>query len=206
MTEFIQTALSGPAFPATILLMLICAYWLLIILGAFDLDFLDVEVDFDAEAHGVMGAGFVVLKFLNIGRVPFMLWLSVFSLAYWGISMLWRSEIPATDYASLAAIMLRNGGLAVIVAKLVTNPLSGKFDPIEPNRVRDLLGRSCTVVSLQADESSGQVEVASDGAPLRLQVRTTTGTMHKGDLATLVDHDPQAHIFWIQPAETEEPS
>ena len=44
MERFLETCLSWPALPASMLLISVAVYWLLMIMGAFDLDFLDVDL------------------------------------------------------------------------------------------------------------------------------------------------------------------
>ncbi len=62
-----------------------------------------------------------------------------------------------------------------------------------------LLGRRCTVVSLTVDTRSGQVEVPTAGAPLKLHARTRDESvvLNKGDEAVLVAEDEHQPIYYV---------
>ena len=90
VSEYLHICFSGANLPASLVLAAVMFYWLLAIVAALDLDFLhfDLNLDGQADLPSVLGGGFVAFRFLNLGRVPVMIWLSVFALAYWGVSML----------------------------------------------------------------------------------------------------------------------
>ena len=143
MEQFIENCLAWPSFPATVLLGLVCLYWLLMMLGAVDLDFLDIDVDLDMDVDVDIGGspsilqfGFLPFKWLNIGSVPTMLWVSIFSLLAWMVSRLWNSPLPHPSFEWTTDIiaMTRDFGIAALLTKAATQPLRGKFDPVEPNK------------------------------------------------------------------------
>ncbi len=93
---------------------------------------------------------------------------------------------------------------ALFATKVLTLPLKSLFDQIEKqteseNNVK-LLGRRCTIVSLTADPRHSQAEIATDGAPLKLHVRTRdeSNVLHKGDEAVLVGEDSEKRIYFVQ--------
>ncbi|RMG67737.1 MAG: hypothetical protein D6722_12680, partial [Bacteroidetes bacterium] len=104
MTELYELSISPPNLPYTILLGLMVVYWLTVIIGAIDLDFLDFDVDVDTDvdvdaevdtevevdgeadgAGGVSGAGWFLTtaSFFNLGSVPFMIFMSFLCLSLW---------------------------------------------------------------------------------------------------------------------------
>ena len=93
MSEFVETAFSPTAMPATVLLLVVALYWFVAVIGGLGLDFLDLDLDFDTDFDAdtsfdtVMSVGAVTLRFLNIGQLPINIWVSVFSVAFWVISM-----------------------------------------------------------------------------------------------------------------------
>jgi hypothetical protein len=205
MVEFLQIAFSWPTLPATVLLLLVSGYWLFVSLGALDLDFADVDLDVDLQADGdVLSFGFVVLRWLNIGEVPLMVWLTVFGLSLWTASMLIDGRETLTDGGAIALALLRNAGIAVVATKLFTQPLRGKFDPSEPLKSDDLIGRRCEIKTSEVTPAHGQAEYRIDGSPLYLNVRTAGGVLNKGEPAEIVGYDADRHVYIVQSALREE--
>lgn len=207
MENFIEGCFSWPSWPATLLLMIVCSYWLLVMFGALDLDFLNLDLDFDMDVDvdvdaSVLQFGFVPLKWLNLGSVPTMLWGSVFALTGWMASRLINSPEPHATFSWMSdgQAILRDTGIALLMTKVITQPLRGKFDPVEPNKAADLVGQNCVVTTSEVTETFGEAEFTTDGAPLRLTVRSADTSLTKGDTAVITDFDPNQKIYQIQRA------
>lgn len=209
MSEFFEKCITGPTLPATILAGLTMLYWLFVIAGGLDLDALDfdLDVDLDGDAGSLVSVGLVPLRFLNLGRVPLMLWLSVFALAMWMLSMILdHNPAPATPLLEFQAFV-RNTCLALVAAKLLTNPLRDRFDPIEPDRAAQLVGRTCEIVSTEVTaEGIGQARLSTDAAPLLLNVRAASPQhpLARGDVAVITDYHAARNIFLVTPHTGEE--
>ena len=154
MNDLLTAAFATPNIVFTILLGVICLYWLTVILGvvgldAFDFDVdmdmdvdidvdvdvdLDVDADVDVEANADVSsitAGSMVLgslRFFNLGRVPFMVLLSMFILSMWSFSIYCNhadSWINPDISATIAALLLLPITMAsLFTTKLLTMPLS----------------------------------------------------------------------------------
>ena len=204
MSEFIETAFTPTVIPATILLLVVALYWLVAVVGGLGLDFLDLDLDFDADFDAnttldtVMSAGAVTLRFLNIGQLPINIWLSVYAVAFWMISMLWRSPDEAATVSAIVTLIVRNGAVALVPTKLVTQPLRGKFEPIEPEKAEDLIGSIGTVTTAEATPRGGQARFTSEASPLLLNVRTAQTVLAKGEQVRIVDHDPTASVYTVE--------
>jgi hypothetical protein len=102
---------------------------------------------------------------------------------------------------------IRNLAVSLVATKILTHPLRDKFDVKEPNRVQDLLGRECIITTSEVTDSFGQAEVAAEGAPLRLNVRTQETSrdtlLTKGDIAVLVGFDKEKSVYFVGKPETE---
>ncbi|MFP6763832.1 MAG: hypothetical protein VB858_09440 [Planctomycetaceae bacterium] len=202
METFIEGCLSWPTYPATLLLLLICSYWILVVVGAVGLDSLDIDinmdVDFDVDAS-ILQFGFLPIKWLNLGSVPTMLWASVFSLSAWLTSRLINSPAPHDTFIFLTdgQAILRDIGIAVLCTKCITQPLVGRFDPVEPNRAVDLIGALCTVTTTEVTETFGEAQYSTDGAPLKLTVRTESGVLSKGDTARIINFDAEQNSYTV---------
>lgn len=205
--QFIESCFSWPTLPASVLLSCVCFYWSLMIIGAVDLDFLDIDFDLDLDVDvdadiSILQLGIMPLRFLNIGRVPTMLWISVFALSAWITSRIWNSPFPHPEFQPSSDILaiMRDAGVAVVVTKLVTQPLRDRFDEIEPNRSEDLIGRTCVITTSTVTDTFGEAEVKTDGAPLRLQVRNTDGQLAKGDSVVIVTVDNSTNTYFVKSA------
>jgi hypothetical protein len=207
VTQFIEACFSWPSFPATLLLLVVCGYWMLVMVGAMSIEILDFDLDFDLDVDAdasILQIGFVPLKWLNLGSVPTMLWISVFSFSAWVVSRLIDSPDPHAvfDWASDSRALIRDFGIAVFITKCVTQPLRGRFDPVEPNTIDQLIGSTCTVSTSQVTETFGEAVYATEGAPLKLMVRTIEGSLSKGDEAKIVDVLADKNIYIVQPIES----
>ncbi|HUG89726.1 MAG TPA: hypothetical protein VML55_02770 [Planctomycetaceae bacterium] len=204
MQEFIDACFRGPTLPASILLIVACVYWVFALLGALDLDLfdldLDVDVDADAPGHSPADIGFVALRFLNLGRVPLMIWASVFALAFWSASMLIDATRTYAGGGEIALAIARNLGLALVAAKLLTQPLRGKFDVHEPNPAEDLIGRTCVITTTEATDRFGWAQLETGASPLALSVRATDGNLSKGDVAEICGYDAEQRIYLVKAA------
>ena len=204
MSEFIETAFSPTIIPSTILLLVVALYWFVAVVGGLGFDFLDLDLDFDADFDAdtsfdsMISVGAVTLRFLNIGQLPINIWISFFAVAFWMISMLWRSPEDTTEALAIIGVILRNGAVALLPTKLITQPMRGKFEPIEPQQADDLIDRVGTVKSAEVTRQGGQAIFTSEAAPLLLNVRTAQTVLAKGEQVRIVDYDPTAHVYTVE--------
>jgi Protein of unknown function (DUF1449) len=201
MQEFIDACFSGPVLPASVLLIVACVYWVFALAGALDLDLFNFDLSVDPDSS-LADIGFVSLRFLNVGRVPLMIWLSVFALAFWTTSIVIDGPRAYEGTGEIALAILRNVGLALVATKLLTQPLRGKFDLEEPNPAADLIGRTCVITTSEATERFGWARLDTGASPLDLSVRTTGEHLSKDDLAEICGYDPEQRAYTIKAAET----
>ena len=207
MTEYLQTAFSGPPLIASCLLVLVSLYWLMVIVGMADFDGLDFDLDLDVDLDpdavtSALSLGAAPLRWLNVGRIPFMLWVSAFVLVFWLTSMLWDTPSGRESGWNLAAAVVRNLAIGLLGAKVLTQPLCGLLsDPgMGAVTTADLIGRTCRpTTAVTADRGQAKVEVP-DGAPLLLSVRAESENLDKGQLAQIVDYDRTREVYIVRPA------
>ncbi len=199
MDEFIRICFEWPTLPASILLVICLLYWLSVILGLMDIDLFDFDLDFDVSTEGpsFLDFGFIGLKFLNLGEVPVMLWLSGFSISMWMLSINFDSKIAVTSFLDYLPIAARNIGISLVIVKLLTQPLRGMFKYKPPNEVATLLGKTCRVTSTSVTDRFGQAELEAEGAPLKLHIRSEDKTIQKGDLVQLTDFNIEQQVFYV---------
>ncbi|MDA1054360.1 MAG: NfeD family protein [Planctomycetota bacterium] len=190
--------------PATILLLLVALYWFVAVVGGLGFDFLDLDLDFDTDFDAdttfdtVLSIGAVTLRFLNIGQLPINIWASVFAIAFWTISMLWQSPEEPTAVLSIVTIILRNGAVALLPTKVLTQPLRGKFEPIEPEAAENLIDRVGIVTTAEVTPRGGQARFTSEASPLLLNVRTAQTVLAKDEQVRITDYDPTAHVYIVE--------
>lgn len=206
---FLQVCFTGACLPASLLLALAMLYWLLAIVAGLDLELFDFDLDIDGQPdlESSLSVGLVVLRFLNLGRVPLVVWGSAFAIAYWLVTLL--LDRLADDTASRTELfyvlqyVVRNLVLGVLLTKIVTQPLRDKFEPVEPNRAEDLIGRECRITTSEVTQTFGQAQIPTEAAPLILNVRVKETPLARGAPAVIVDFDPDQNVYFIEQAQAE---
>lgn len=199
MAEFLQSCFEWPTLPSSVLMVICMLYWLSVILGLMDFDLLDFDLDFDisAESPSFLDFGFIGLKYLNLGDVPVMLWMSIFSFSMWTLSVSFDVKIEIHSMMDYLPIAARNIGISLVLVKLLTQPLKGMFKFTPPNEVETLLGKTCQVTSSSVTDQFGQAELEAEGAPLKLHIRSEDNTIQKGDLVQLTDFNTEQQVFYV---------
>lgn len=198
LTEFFQTCFSWPVLPATILVGLVLLYWVMVIFSGIGVDM--IELDFDFPEGSILDLGFAPFRFLNLGTVPLMLWMSIFAFTAWISTIVIDGKTAhgtfeiGTDLQAIARTIL----IASVVTKLITQPFRGKFDVVEPNKAIDLIGKTCVVTTNEVTETFGEAKHETEGAPLILNVRTEEGTFRKGEAALIVSYSIEENIYFIK--------
>lgn len=201
LTTYFEQCFTMPILPATVLMLLILGYSCLVLLGALDFELFDVDFDVDADADldAISSAGFVTLKFLNLADVPIMVWLSIYGIVWWALStMLWFWWDAHSLDPSTGLLAVRNVAGSVLLTKLMTNPLAKVFAKPPNQRPQDLIGKECEISTHTANTDFGQARFKTNAAPLLLDVRATDREMAKGEIALIVDYDPEAKVHYVE--------
>ena len=85
-----------------------------------------------------------------------------------------------------------------MLTKVITQPLRGRFDIVEPNKAEDLVGRTCVVTTSEVTETFGEAEFATEGAPLRLNVRNDRGDVSKGDTVLITYFRSESNVYVVE--------
>ncbi len=194
-----------PAIIMTIPFGLVLLYWLMVILGALDLDFFD----FGGGDSGVAGdEGGVVGGFLastGLTGVPSAVALSLPILWGWLFatlgSELLRQFVTEGVWYIVGGLLLLIVSLifAVLVSALLIRPLRRFFPSNEGLSRVALIGKLCQIRTMQVTEKYGQAEFDDGGAGLLIQVRAREGNgLKRGDKALIVEYDDQREAFLIR--------
>lgn len=200
--------------PATVLLLLVTLYWLLVIFGAFDFGSLDLDLgweppaptdgipDISGAAAGAGGLFKAVLGFFYLGRVPTIALLSVFALVFWlGTVLINQAYNPEADW--LRGV-LSWGPIALgslLLTKLVFWPLLPLFDEMHRRHgelENTLVGKLATVSTSEVTETFGQVVIEQQGPPIVLNVRAAPlDRFTRGQVVKILSHDSQTNTYLI---------
>lgn len=200
MNALLDIYFQWPVLPFSVALCLVTLYWLLVIVGGIDMDGIDFEFDIDPDSTGsITDLGFLGLKWLNLGEVPLMVWLTVVAGASWLASMIFDRNLENPDSQQIIISIIRSLAIGVIAAKVVTNPLRGKLRLKQPNTIEQMLGRTCRVITSSVTPEFGHGECAvEDGAPLRLNIRTLEGAIDKGTEVEIIDYSPETSVYYVR--------
>ncbi|WNJ19792.1 OB-fold-containig protein [Pontibacter sp. G13] len=217
MRDFLDLIISPSIVFFTGFLGLMLMYWVTVILGAIDMDMLDfdldidadldvdvdVDVDVDADTDVEIGAGapvwMEVLTFFNIGKVPFMLFLSILSMSLWGIAIAIHQLIGPTGWAQ-AGWLTANFVGSLFITKFATWPLGNLHKKLDSRSLtkRELVGKICEITVQVDPDSPGQAELEVEGEFFLLHVYSKdSDSLRKGDKALLVEYQPGSEQFLI---------
>lgn len=192
----------------TVIVAILTIFWIFTLLGGMDMDAIDiggdVDVDVDADVDADIGSPSAVsefLSFLNIGRVPFMLVVTVFMLIIWIGSLIITGVINIEFLGSLSALILIPLAIvSIFLTKLTTAPMAKFFDKIgyRGEEEIDFLGHSGKMTSTIAKDKVGTAEFVVDKNPIRLNVRSIDGEELKyGDYIIIADETPDRKVYLV---------
>jgi hypothetical protein len=225
MIDLIQTAFSPVNAVVTVMLILNVIYWITVILGALDVDFLDVElfdsgleaggdVDVDVDAEGELdldmsqhGALRSIMHFFYVGEVPIMLLLSILILSMWTLCMFGNHYFnPKSSFLLALPIYAISLVSSLVICRIFAMPLKKIYDMFNKdyNAPKKVTGRICIVTTTSVSDKMGQAEVKTKGAPIVLNVISDgEHVFHKGDEAIVVARDEEKGIYRIAPLDLE---
>jgi hypothetical protein len=212
LTEFLQVAFTGPVWAPSILIVLLIGYSVLVFCGLADsaletpgFGLEDPGIDL-TDTFGSFGA--VTFHWLNLDRVPIFAWGVVFGLSWWIVSLAMWVGFDSARYEPVLVtslwLSIRNLVIATGLTKIVTSPMTRWFERGRAYSSDTLLGRECEIQTSQANPELGRARFRTDGAPLLLNVRTRGETLTKGQIAKIVDFDPEKRIYFVESVEATE--
>lgn len=181
MREFLDAALSFPAAPLGILLVVVVGYWLLASLGVVSLE----------ESHA--------LDFLGVGGVPITISLSIASAVSWFAALV--GTVLTGGGVARVVVLVVAVLVGLVAARLLVVPIRRALaDPPAATR-GDFVGRTCVIRTGRVTDTFGQAEVtAADGSSAVVQVRQAgQDALTAGSTAVIFDYDAEGEFFWVAP-------
>ena len=224
MQGFLDIALGFPTVLWSVLLTLVSLYWLSVVLGALDLELLDIDIDFpedididldvdadvDVDADGdVSTAGanplLKVAVALGIGKVPVTILLTFLSIAGWAASYFGVVFLaPMLKFGAVGAVIL---GISFVLAVPAMGVMAHPLKKVFAMRTRDagstIIGEVCVISTGSVNGTFGQARLENEGAGLLLNVRceSKNNGLKKGSPALIIGHDRERDVYFIEPYE-----
>lgn len=206
MSEIVDLIVSFPTVIFTVPLMF-CLFWFVlgIMVSGFDIGEGDFDVDVDGDGHidGMEHLGAA----LHLGALGLPLALFMLSLGAWSASLLFSMAMRQAGVTGTLAIL---GGLLVgmTVGVLFVWKVGGALGrtlATEQGAERSAaIGCVCKVRTLEVSETFGDAEIISGAMRNSLvKVRAKKGLFTRGDVALVVQHDPDHDAYWIAEIEEE---
>jgi len=207
MSEFIHFVFSAPNIVPTFILSFCVLYWLIVIVGIIDLDLIDVDIDADTDLTGGTEAGVAwlnkVLHFFNLGRIPFMLWLSIIGLISWIGVIIVNYALNNHSFLLGIVFFFVVTIAAMFIAKPLMFPLVKMFDALESSDgLKTVIGQIAEIIYPDKDGKPGEVEINHDGSKIRIFVFPASKdiTLIRNQKVLVIapsDEDPQ--IYLVEP-------
>lgn len=211
MSVFFEALVAHPVLPATILLVCLILWGLTTIVVGLDID-LNSHVGgwFDSLEHlvweGLASFAVVPMRWLNMRDVPIIIWLSIWSLMWWTVSIgLWmsfdRNFWPNPSWWLSSLLIVRNLAITLPFTKLGTQPMRGLINTA-PLQSKSLIGSEAEISSYEATPESGQAKFKTDASPLLLNVRTDGPHLTKGTRVWITHYDAGRRIYYVSATTT----
>jgi membrane protein implicated in regulation of membrane protease activity len=209
MSEFIDAILSPVNLVLSLLLLACLVYWVMVFLGALDIDLFDADVDVDADAdldldaadHGLSTIS--LMRFFNLGQVPLTVLASLFVLILWVIGVGTHRYVGDWSILLQLLALVPMFVVAALLTKVVSTPLKKLFRELERAESSgeiDFIGKRCTVSSWTIDQNHGQVEVVTTGSPIKLNalLEGADHPLQKGAEVVIVSQDPDSGVYRVR--------
>lgn len=203
MTEFFAEMFQPVNMPATVLMLIVAAYWLMVIFGTVGLDLFDIDLSIDAEG-GVedlpIGMLPEVLGFFNVGKVPVTILGSVFALVLWTTTMMGNQILNPDAFLQRGILIMGVVAFAsLFVTKLLTWPLVPVFESMNREEVERLKpGTMARITSTDVSDSFGEVMIERSGPPVVLNARCYGARLQQGEIVQLISFDSDNNTWLVQ--------
>jgi hypothetical protein len=208
MGELLHIAIAWPTVAYTLLSGLALLYWLFVILGALDIDFLEFDVDVDLEldgagdgaAEGGLSGALGLLTALRLRNAPLTVTFSFLFLFSWAFCVLGVHYLGATGFGMGAAVFAGAFAASIPITGVITRPMRPLFAARSGTTRAQLVGKTCVVTTGRVDVGFGQAEVSAGGDHLLLQVRCREGNeLERGREALIIDYDEEREAYTVEP-------
>lgn len=202
MLDVFKVSITGFNLIPTLFLTLMILYWLTVMSGLLHDHSIDGDGDADADVDSdINGEGFFhgILIFFRMGEVPLALLLSIVSLFWWLITAI--VTIVFKSGITMTGILLIPGFIAAYLLSVIAfSPFRNFFKELKSYEKETVIeNKLCKLVTNLEPGRIGQASIATSGAPILINVRSSDGTSMKiGDDAVVVVKDDLSDFYEIK--------
>ncbi|WP_345535689.1 hypothetical protein [Phytohabitans rumicis] len=166
------------------LLVAVVGYWVLVLIGALDIEALE--------------GGF--LDGFGLSGVPATVALSIAVAIAWFVSLVGGVLLPSALVLSILVLVVALA-VALFATRLLLRPLRPLFSGGPEASRNDFVGSLCVIRTGRVSPDFGQAEVtAADGSSAIIQVRQAgADELGAGSSALIYDYDADGEFFWVTP-------
>ena len=142
------------------------------------------------------------MSFFNLGAVPFMIFLSMFALSMWTISIIINGMMLELGQWAFFILLIPNVLVSLVVTKVLTTPFKGIYKQMNQQGTskRDLVGKIVEITMSIRPGKSGRAEIMYDDAHLTIDVHAEEGvTISQGQKAIIIQYDKKTEDFIVAP-------
>ncbi len=164
-----------------------------------------IDTDTDVESHDVGSVAFLnsVLTFFNLGRIPFMVWLSFLIIPMWVMSILFNHYLHNSSFLISLVALVPIFIASLLVSKVLTAPIAAVFEKLKKNDDDSFnyTGKMCNVLMTASHDKFGQAEINRDGNIYRVNILTKNKdvTLNKGDSALIIEFLSEKKCYLVEP-------
>lgn len=213
MGDLLNIIFSGVNFIPTLLFALVLFYWIIVSIGAIDTDFLDFDVDIDIDAdfdaeveiEGNSASNLFalnkVLAFFNLGKIPFMVFLTFLAIPMWFLSIMANNILGNTSIIISLVLLIPIFIVSLFIAKFFTIPFVKLFAVLEKESFEDNIIGAIGEVRLSANsEKKGKADVMVGDSFFTILIKThaSAETVKKADKVLILDHIKEENYYLVE--------
>lgn len=177
----------------TVLFALSMLYWLIAILGIFDIEGLDFDFDSD-------GAAGHLFNFLKIGDVPMTIYMSILFLTFWALNM--TVSLVTGSYGGIPNVVgiIPCFVVAALITKIITHPLKGLLKGLNGNSDEfvDFIGMVGVLKYDIAPDKTSQVILDNTNSLVTCIVKENI-TLKYGSKVKIIEKEENSNKYIVQP-------
>ncbi|NLF30317.1 MAG: DUF1449 family protein [Planctomycetes bacterium] len=230
MIEFLQFAFLPATAVFSLLLGVVLLYWLVVIVGLLDTDFLNIDLHTDGDLGDVGDAGDVdvdadvdvgeagdlgdvfhaMLSFFYVGRIPVTVLVTLMVFSLWILAMAANHAVNPTGGLLLGLPIAAGSFVAsLFVVKVLGWPFAKLYRAMDGSRdgLKNVTGKLCVLLTAVGPGRTGQAQVATAGAPAVVNVIVEDGvTLERGSEAVVLEYRKASHVYVVAPVDLNAPA
>lgn len=206
MKELIELSFSYQNLIPTILILFVFIYWISVILGALDVSSFDLEIDVEPDIEVDVDTPTLswlnnILSFFNLGKIPFMVWLTFVAMPLWAFSIIGNKIIANENFFIALLILIPVLILCMLIAKIATMPFVPIFRTLDKGSENiSIPGKVCKVIIPPSNGKIGQAEIEYESSFLLIYIFIEDHIiLKKGDTALVIEKHQSKDHYLVEP-------